>query len=224
MKGLLFTPAMAQAVCQGRKTVTRRVMDLPENFAPLMTPKAFAYLSVDGMWVVDNGAGMFLDGIKCDYKAGELRCLLTTWAVAKRFDDLKPTELPDSHWDGSSSWPISIWHAGLGEKPKGAGKSRPGRFLPNALRPLMPLYEIASVRAERVQDITEEDAKAEGIERITQVGLMRAFGWRDYLGGKGFFGARESFSTLWDSINVERGFGWESNPWVQRVEFKEVKP
>ena len=206
MKGLLFTPAMARAVCQGRKTVTRRVI-APQPWADvrpvLMDNEDPAY------WAFGP------EHFRCDYKVSERRCLLTTWAVAKHFDDLKPTQLPDSHWDGKRSHPLPIWHAGEGDKPISAGKSRPGRFLPNSLRHVMPVYEIASVRAERVQDITTSEIAAEGWER-------RVDFTRDEVVHRD--AARDWFMDLWDSINLDRGHGWASNPWVWRVEFKEVKP
>ena len=69
--------------------------------------------------------------------------------------------------------------------------------------------EITRVQVEKVQDITEADAKAEGAEPVC--GLDQK---PDYRGG---------FYFLWDSINAKRGFGWDVNPWVWVVEFKVVK-
>lgn len=63
---------------------------------------------------------------------------------------------------------------------------------------------IIAVRVERVSDISTEDAFDEGI-------LQGA-------------GARGRFRELWDSINSERGYPWESNPWVWVVEFRVIVP
>jgi len=62
------------------------------------------------------------------------------------------------------------------------------------------------VRAERLQDISEEDIAAEGV--------MPTEGIRPFL----------SFACLWQSINSKR-HSWDSNPWVWAIEFKvaEVK-
>jgi hypothetical protein len=68
--------------------------------------------------------------------------------------------------------------------------------------------EIVSVRVERLQDISEEDAKREGVD--------------------GYFGTRDNsdpsyrcaYRLLWEKIN---GAGsWEANPWVWVIEFKRV--
>jgi len=69
--------------------------------------------------------------------------------------------------------------------------------------------EVVSVRVERVQDITDEDVFAEGIEPFSN---------RFY----NLHTDRDVFARLWDSINLKRGYGWDSNPWVWVVEFKRL--
>lgn len=84
-------------------------------------------------------------------------------------------------------------------------KWKPSIFLP---RPFSRItLEIVSVRVERVQDITEQDARAEGVDY-----------WSDSANP-----ARFKFMTLWDRINSKRGYGWDANPWVWVVEFKRAK-
>lgn len=80
--------------------------------------------------------------------------------------------------------------------------------------------EITGVRVERVQEISDEDAIAEGIEGD---GVM----FRDYSPeGTGLFTQtpRSSYCGLWDSINAKRGFGWDKNPWVWVLTFKRITP
>ncbi len=102
---------------------------------------------------------------------------------------------------------------------KEAGRYRHARFMPRwALRLTL---EITDVRVERLQDISDEDAIAEGIERISQVGFMRACGWKDYGGGIGFFSPIDSFRSLWESIHGEGA--WEINPWVFALTFKKIE-
>lgn len=65
--------------------------------------------------------------------------------------------------------------------------------------------EVVSVRVERLQEITEEDARAEGVMSLPNIHPI----------------ARPTsvFQELWDQINGKRA-PWESNPWVWRVEFR----
>jgi len=78
--------------------------------------------------------------------------------------------------------------------------------------------EVTGVRAERVQEISYDDARAEGIN-----------------GGCGSCGRPEPcgcpyplpdpprvFRGLWNSINAARGYGWDVNPWVWCVSFRRV--
>jgi hypothetical protein len=146
--------------------------------------------------------------LSCPYgcPGDRLRCL-TTWAVGKGYDGIKPLDLP--RMDYLKSW--SCFDSA--EKPEWCGKSRPGRFMPTWLRRRMPVAVILSVRAERVRDISEEDAKAEGAK------------W--YSGGAecgmGHIGSyRHGFQRLWDSINEKRGYGWSVNPWVWAIEFRRL--
>ncbi len=222
---------MAGAACRAEdpKTNTRRVM-LP---SPVL-----ARVSGIPMWRVKTGpiADYFFEDTMapdvvarlCDYKVGERRCLLTTWAVSSMYDRMKPLEL------ACASEPVFFWHAGNGPKPDGFGKSRPGRFLPNHLRPVMPVFEVTAVRVERVQDISNEGIIAEGCRYPVSAGnrrpLLRITGnfppyqycerkvedWTetDWL--------RAHWASLWDSINAKRGFGWDANPWVWVVEFRKL--
>lgn len=64
--------------------------------------------------------------------------------------------------------------------------------------------ELTNVKVERVQDISNEDAVAEGIGTPTDIR----------------YAAIDGFRPLWDSINAKRGYGWESNPWVWVLKFR----
>lgn len=72
--------------------------------------------------------------------------------------------------------------------------------------------EVTGVRVERLQDISERDAKAEGCHPVPFCEMLRS--GREHA---------EKFASLWDSINADRA-SWASNPWVWVVEFKRVKP
>jgi hypothetical protein len=74
---------------------------------------------------------------------------------------------------------------------------------------------VKDVRVERLQQISEQDAVAEGIEvdEMNHVVRNNDVNWG---------GAVGEFANLWDSINADRGFSWESNPWVWAVEFETI--
>ena len=65
---------------------------------------------------------------------------------------------------------------------------------------------ITARRPERVQDITPDDCRAEGIELANE-----GDDWDD------------AFRRLWDSINLKRGYGWDVNSWVWVLEFKRIE-
>ncbi|MGE0456444.1 MAG: HNH endonuclease [Vicinamibacteria bacterium] len=68
--------------------------------------------------------------------------------------------------------------------------------------------EITEVRVERVQEIDNGDALAEGMN-----------GWGPPHTTVPF----EEFARLWDSLNASRGYGWDANPWVWVVRFRRVE-
>jgi hypothetical protein len=93
--------------------------------------------------------------------------------------------------------------------------------------------EVTSIRVERLQDITQEDAKAEGLAGITKDGKLVKYGIpdRDGLPGTDNTGwpwsdwdanPRMAFRTLWAKINGIAA--WDANPWLWVVEFRKLAP
>jgi len=82
----------------------------------------------------------------------------------------------------------------------------PSIFMPKRLARLW--LEVTAVRRERLQDITDDDARAEGVEpENAEVNCPGGA----YVNG---------FCDLWDSINAKRGDGWDRNPMVDVITFK----
>jgi len=84
--------------------------------------------------------------------------------------------------------------------------------------------KIEELRVERIQEITDEDTKAEGVPRDTLFGLGYFPGNPkaplDKREGRGLLRCLQgSYARLWDSINHYRGFGWPVNPWVWVIIF-----
>jgi len=94
--------------------------------------------------------------------------------------------------------------------------------------------EVTGVRVERVQDISEADAQAEGISVLPlQDPTDPSAWWQSAPGVHQARNARDAFAMLWDSINkkprlrgedqqrcIDLGSGWDANPWVWVIDFK----
>jgi hypothetical protein len=76
--------------------------------------------------------------------------------------------------------------------------------------------EITKVRVERLQDISEEDAKAEGIS-LRDDSMLYEPG-----GEHGTLTAAQAYANLWDSLYGKGA--WEKNPWVLVIEFRRITP
>jgi hypothetical protein len=203
-KPILFSTPLVQAILEGRKSQTRRVMK-PQ-------PKK----NDNGFWEY-AGAGWSLDShvpvvpghslaASCPYgKPGDELWVRETFAFESKFDDWKPSICRPSmqvHYfaDGYTT--------GEGNVSNNIGRKRPSIHMPRWASRIQ--LTVTDIRVERVQEITESDARAEGC----------CTGWEDYPKTN-----RELFAELWDSINAARGYSWESNPWVWVVEFeiKDIK-
>lgn len=101
---------------------------------------------------------------------------------------------------------------------------RPSIFLPRWASRI--ILEITEVRVERLQDISEENARAEGVEpakiTVTMGGEPPSSGCGSGWTGGGALSARQTFALLWDSINGSRAT-WASNPWVWCLSFHRVE-
>jgi hypothetical protein len=88
--------------------------------------------------------------------------------------------------------------------------------------------ELKGVRIERLQNITKEDARAEGAEQIDPFGLKKLPSSLIEPGGaygKGFIpkkSYRAGFYQIWDTLNAKRGYSWDNNPWVWVYELMRV--
>lgn len=223
-KPILFKGEMVRAADEGRKTQTRRVINFDH-----VGNKCGASQSCYGF----DGYDTFQDSgiiripwtkrrieqiIKPKYQVGDLLYVRESAKVLGWLPTSREIEL-EYLADGK------IWSGVLPDrlvwKPQ-YGHSVPNGIFKEAARIWL---EVTGVRVERVQDISEADAIAEGIEErncnsgvgghMHHSSIYAAF--TDKPGG--FHTAREAFECLWDSINSKRGFGWDVNPWVFVYEF-----
>ncbi len=97
-----------------------------------------------------------------------------------------------------------------------------GRWTPSIHMPRWAsriTLEIVSVRIDRLNDISEADARAEG---CSARGWMPSYSNPDNAGCDESVSAADAFSELWESINGPES--WAANPWVWVIEFKRVAP
>ena len=217
---ILFSTPMVLAILAGRKTQTRRVvkMDGIDFFgaggmegADWNDPSCWGFENEDGYeWALADGD--LVDGVlRCPYGiAGDrLWCRETAW-----YDDCFGGRVFFENGDVIQKGDGIISkapHPCSREMFKACGlKCKPSIFMPRWASRL--LLEITEVRVQRLQEISERDACAEGVEECS---------------GDGHDGYHTdkctcSFSRLWDKINAKRGFGWDANPWVRAIGFKRV--
>ena len=106
---------------------------------------------------------------------------------------------------------------------------RPSIFMPRWASRLT--LEITGIRAERLQEITDAGAKAEGVCSVWSDDMGETPGRVVYFtdaDGKGgcHDTAKRAYQCLWDSINLKRNgsrYRWEANPWVWVIQFKRVE-
>ena len=210
----LFKPPLILANNEGRKSQTRRIL---KNVGALdIVTKAN-----DGTFHVTASDGSHASPVKIQAKVCDLVWVKETW---------RP-------FDGYSNWDVIIKYFADGvEKHFADGEYNSDWIFPKAARNgnvpsiFMPKWasrttlKIADVRVQRLQDISEEDAVAEGVEVDEETGAY----WG--IEGSGVSGATPRYATakvayqhLWNSINEPRGYGWDNNPWVAAYTYETIQ-
>jgi hypothetical protein len=220
---ILFSGQMVRAILEGRKTMTRRVIkpwpaDPCGGFRLMDDGKTFMDFSMMVMGEPDNFD--FNSEYTCPYGVPGDRLWVREAHIFDWDEELQDLILTfkadgEQHFIQDNAGRISL---------EQCNKWRPSIHMPRWASRI--LLEVVSVRVERLQEISQEDAIAEGIERVG--GAASCSPWRNYLIGKPgemslhCSAPSRSFQTLWDSINASRGFGWDVNPWVWVIEFRKV--
>ncbi|CAI1581632.1 MULTISPECIES: hypothetical protein [Serratia] len=204
---VIFNGEMVCAILDGRKTQTRRVMkpqpepcDRGGHWWPSNTFKTMLHIEEQ----MQNGAGGWggLAGDACPFGAvGDRLWVRETFAA---FDaDWKHPGKPHDLKDGP--WPNVVYPASVAKIPDGT--CRPSIHMPRWASRIT--LEITAVRVERLNDISHDDAKAEGCC------YGRGGGVPDFT-----VTPADHFPTLWASIyGVD---SWSANPWVWVIEFRRV--
>lgn len=204
IKPILFSTEMVIALLDGRKIQTRRIVK-------------FKYQNLEflGFIIGDskrNGYAYFrnilseYEFVKPKYTIGDILWVRETFipvislceGIEKSTYRYKAT---DKDWEEFA-------------------KCKPSIFMPKAACRIF--LEVTAVKIERVQDISEADAIAEGIEKTWIHDDLRFCKWKNYFNdARGSLNPIGSFQSLWSSINGKDS--WDANPFVFVYEFKRVE-
>lgn len=207
VKPIIFSGPMVRAILEGRKTQTRRVLK-PQIVCFLGEVPSFSWGKFSGLFPDDwFGYGNEIDGA-LPYLPGDILWVRESWAARLDEDHIQPRDLTSSTAFFWADGPAYCCNTGCNGA---AGRVRAAMHLPRRLSRLT--LEVTDVRVQRVQEISEEDAEAEGAPNL----VMDDDG-KFYESNTGTY--RCGFSGLWDHLNAKRGFGWDANPWVVAVTFE----
>ena len=241
VKPILFTGEMVRAILDGRKTQTRRVLKSP---FPKQHPKP-VNLAVHGEG--DRGySGEFNDPDSWGYPYAEDGCdmPLSGWPELNPYGNIgdylwvRESFCVKSALTGADCWTGEEWIYEEGAariyypankcskvvpllnvfqyvqaERSSKKKSVPSIHMPRWASRIT--LQIQDIRAQRVQDISEEDA------------LTLPDNGTDFLSDGAVETCeadpcRAEFKRLWDSINWDRGYPWDFNPWVWAITFKPI--
>lgn len=184
---IIFSTEMIRAYLDGRKTQTRRVIKF--------RPEPNHIEEFTQTWLA-----------RCPYgQVGDVLWCKETWATHKVYDDLKPSDIPEGSVVYYKASEITLRDASYV-----VGKWRTPRFMPRWASRIT--QTIIGLSVERLQEITEEDAKAEGVNP-KYVGGITTLKQQEY------YQYKLAYIDLWDALNTKRGFSWERNPYVYVITF-----
>lgn len=196
IKPIIFNTDMVKAILDGRKTVTRRAAKpQPENDATVTSPP---YQPGDILYIRETWN-------ICNMDAEENEIVFIYRAGEREEDTARTVRVPDEmfeKYEYSMTESNPDW--------------RPSVHMPKEAARIW--LRVTDVRAERLQDITDEQAKSEGANWKNGKNV----GWEEKLKRT----AIDRFSEIWDSTikktDIER-YGWDANPWVWVIEFEKCE-
>ncbi len=209
---------MVRAILDGRKTQTRRPLkpqpiNLPDCVYCNPYNKNYEHFT---FWTKENkmilGCGGNIKNTahwRCPYgKPGDRLWVRETWQIF-------PFRSGNCAFEYKADCPNHRTNRDIIKMPEGHGydliKYRRDGWKPSIHMPRWAsriTLEITEVRIEKVQDISEEDAKYEGAPNILG---YKDMGWKDY---------RDWFKDLWNPIYGKTEYKWSNNPWVWTIDFK----
>lgn len=182
---ILFSGAMVRAILDGRKTMTRRVVGRVHPAVYGISHRGDGWFGFDAKdeAIISQYSGTFpLHTIHCPYgMPGDRLWVRETWFPNGNI----PNCLILHRADAMPGYDKIKW--------------RPSIFMPRFLSRIT--LQVTAIRVERLQDISDEDAVAEGMA---------------------IDDALHDYQCLWDRLNAKRGYGWDKNPWVWVIQFERL--
>jgi len=216
---IIFSASMVRAILAGKKRQSRRVVT-PMNGEQRrwLTRRGIASSPVATVCrarrddpssplgvALKHPMGGPLGWIQCPYGGPGERLWVREGFMPRYFDDGRPAYRADWEDRAGDVCPEPSW--------------RPSIHMPRALSRIT--LEITNVRVERLQDISEEDAMAEGIHEF-KLPNGSIFGTNPCRAVEIEGTAVEAFATLWDQINGKRAT-WSANPWLWVLVFRRIQ-
>lgn len=226
MKPMLFSAPMVRALLEGRKTQTRRIMKLQPD--PGWTEIGIEYPFGRAMATYrafpKSGPARWAIG-SAPFSNGDEVCVREAWKTCAPYDSFKPAQI-----DGGAA---VLWLADDAKRlngPEQWGRYRHARFMPRWASRIT--LKVTDVRVQRLQDISKEDAKAEGLKclskdggRVWKWGIPDADGepgnddvgwhWQDWETSP-----VQAYRRLWEAINGKGS--WAADPWVWAYTFQRI--
>lgn len=210
-KGIIFSAPMVRALLDGRKTQTRRLLTLRghrkfSEFGPSDTPGYdWHFRRADACWCDFQASDLPLP-----YALGDRLYVREGWRTAKVSDELAARQLVGGGYS-------RVWYeADDRDNCDAHGRLRPSIHMPRWASRLT--LTVTDVRVQRLQDISDADALAEGVY-FDELGLTGGY--------IGLGGCNQewsatpliAFANLWRKLHTKPGERWEDNPWVVAVSF-----
>lgn len=222
---ILFTGELIPRVMDGTKTQTRRLLKSPnlEDLEEFVRFQRYPDESYRAVFAYDGGNEDV--SVRSPYGGPGDRLWVRETFWHHKSDYLEQVAWPGlsvtRNPDGGAYAP----HINKSFDPREhkLWRKRPSIHMPRwASRTLL---EVVDVRVQRLQDITEEDARAEGVDPVpcTHPDPTPGYGCTDCQGSGYVEPALLGFASLWDSINAKRA-SWEANPLVWAITFKRCEP
>lgn len=189
-----FSGPMIRALLDGTKTQTRRIV------------KGTAETWLECAGFLPDFVALPQNNL-CRYGyMGDTLWVRENWRAPLAYELTKPSHIP-------AGTPVLYEADESGDLPGfNAGKLRPSMFMPHWASRIK--LDNNGVRIERLQDISEADAKAEGL-------LRAGDGFRGAEGLPSFANPVAAYQSLWESINGPES--WADNPWVWVIEFQRLE-